>query len=298
MAADSHHRIGPGFRAETAAGVFGDDAKILRLDAEHFRKALVDRALALQGTVEVALAVFPPGHAAAGFEAVVRRAGGDEGLLDDNRAFGKSRFDIAVGPAVGELHPLRFLAAAELFHLLRGPLDAGNAAADGGVLVRERPCLAQHIAVRVGVGPAFGQGLQRIGDEGSAFEFDPDALQGVLGNLIGNRGHGENRLADIGHIVPGEQGIVRGAGRWQVGGGDHAEHAIHAQGFAGVYANHPAARHRAGVQPAVDEPFGLEVLHVSGGAGDLAFDVRRGEILADMLESHDSNSAARMTPFR
>ena len=156
----------------------------------------------------------------------------------------------------------------------------------------------QGIAIGIGIGAAFNQSIQRVNNEGSPLEGDADSVDGCLGDFLANGGYRQNRLADVADDV-GCQRRVGGRGCLrQVLGGQDTDHAIHCQCLGVVHADNASGRQRAGQQTGKDHAFLSEILSITGCAGDLAFYIRRREVLSYVFVGHDNCPEARITPFR
>ena len=239
-----------------------------------------------------ALAVLPVGHAAARLHAVMRQRGRDEAFLVHHLALLELRLDVAEVPFLGRLAhgQLTILDAREIGG---GPFQLGR---------RQSRQRADVESVTARVLASGKQALQRIEREWQRLVVDLDLLDGVLGGLLRQRGHGEDGLTHV-HGLLGERGReARRAGR-NVVGRDHAQHAFHLERFGRVDVLDARMRHGAGEQPAEHHAVGTKILGVLGRARDLGHHVVRNEVLADVLEVVHATPpapsvAARITPFR
>ena len=93
-----HDRIRTALRPEPAPAELRDVNEVLGLDLEISGQCGNDAALTLGGPVYVALPVLPVRHGATGLHGVVGRAGGHEGLVQNQRGFSESGLHVAVRP--------------------------------------------------------------------------------------------------------------------------------------------------------------------------------------------------------
>ena len=216
-------------------------------------------ALALGRCVQIALAVFPVRHRGSRFHRVMRCARGHEGLVQDDARFGKARVDVAIRPfGAGFAHwQLAFARGREVF---LGPLPLLN-------LTRY-----DRVPVRARVGAARSQALERIHTEGQRLEVEHDRVDRVLGDGFGDRGHGQDRLADevrlVGQNVIGWAGLLRNFVRPQDG-----HDSVHRERRGGVDAPNTTVRHRALEQAAEEHAVPAEVLCVFRATRHLSVDV-------------------------
>src|SRR5262245_53620676 len=149
---DRHVGIAGNLAAEATAAELRDQDEILRLNTDQARDVGDGRSMALVRAMQDALAAFPVGEGRARLHAVMRKAAGDEALVDHQLCRLEPLLDVAVFPLFGGLAG-RQLVVAGRCEVARLPLQRLEVDLGGS-----------DIAVRARIGPAREQALQRISD--------------------------------------------------------------------------------------------------------------------------------------
>ena len=139
------------------------------------------------------------------------------------------------------------------------------------------------------------QAIEGIDDERERLVLNFDQVDCILSELLGLGRDRKNRLADVMRLV-GEDRIVGRRERRHVGGGENAENALELERGRGVDLLHLGVRVWASEQAAEHHAVGAVVLCVFRLAGDLAVDIRWGEVLADQIIGHVTPPGRRALP--
>ena len=267
MGGDRHDRVRAALRSESAPAELRHVYQVLRLDADVAGQSTDDLGLTLGRSEDVALAILPIRHGAAGFHGVVGMTGGHESLVEHQRRVCESRFEVTVRPLRRRLAH-RQGAVLRRREVLLGPFDFLNTLAGD-----------HRVAIRARVGSARAQALQRIHRERQRLEVHLDLGDRVLCGRLVDRGDRQNRLAHVMGLV-GEDGVPGCRNRRHVIGGQHGHDALHPQCFRRIDAAHPSVRHGTQEQPAEQHAVGTKIFCVLRAPRHLGPQIGWHEVLA------------------
>ena len=200
----------------------------------------------------------------------MRRAGGDEGLVEHERRVREARFDIAVRPLrQGLAHGHLALAAGS--EVLSGPLQLDNSLTS-----------PNDVPVGPGVRPTRTQALEGVHAERKRLEVHLDGGDGVLSRGLALGGHREDRCAHVEWLVR-EDCVARRRHFRKLVGGQNSDHAGHVACLGQVDAPNTSVRHGAGQQAAEQHAVRTEILGIFRPSGHLRPNIRRREVPSDQV---------------
>ena len=262
----------PNLGPEAAAAVLADEDEVPGVEVQLARHGAVSLLRALRGPVQVAAAVVPVRHGAAGLHRVVGQRLVHHRVLEHVVRFGEGRGEVAVVPGEVRLaHRQPALGLRRVEVRLR-PLHFHEFP----------PALAeaQHVALESGVRTAGAEAMERVDRERKRLEVEVDRLDRVRRRRLVDRRQREDRLAHVLRLIR-ERRLAGRVRLVHLAGAQDPEHAGHGERPARVHAAHPRVRHGAQEELGEDHPLRLEVLRVLGSSRDFRAQVRRRNVLSD-----------------